>query len=75
MRRLCIVEANLDDMSRGVKKKKSPNGEYWQLALHIIVKFGATSMRAWMEWEEEVLFITLDALLWCLNISEIGFNS
>lgn len=53
MRRLCTVEADLTDMISALQMKFGPNGEYLQLRFDVIVQFGATSMRSWMEWEEQ----------------------
>ncbi|PVF93794.1 hypothetical protein CPB86DRAFT_741882 [Serendipita vermifera] len=53
MRMLCTIEANLKDMKSAVKMKKGPQGPYWELEFYVIIHFGATSMRAWMEWEEK----------------------
>jgi hypothetical protein len=55
MRKLCTVQAELKDMLAAIETKEGPRGKYWEMVFSVIVRFGGTSMRAWIEWKENVM--------------------
>jgi hypothetical protein len=54
MKRLCTVEADLKDLISSVQIKYGPQGKYWRLDWHLVVKFGGTKLRAWIRWNDQV---------------------
>jgi hypothetical protein len=54
MRRLCTVEADLKDLITAIEMKYGPQGKYWRLDWHLVVKFGGTKLRAWIRWNNKV---------------------
>ncbi|PVF93793.1 hypothetical protein CPB86DRAFT_789737 [Serendipita vermifera] len=53
MRRLWTIEVDARDTRSAAKMRSGPNGIFWEIKFDILIRFGGTSMRAWLEWEQE----------------------
>ncbi|PVF93789.1 hypothetical protein CPB86DRAFT_818523 [Serendipita vermifera] len=53
MRELCTIKASREEMVSALRTDHGPSGEYWRLDFDIVIRFGGTSMRAWLEWGQE----------------------
>ncbi|PVF93790.1 hypothetical protein CPB86DRAFT_789732 [Serendipita vermifera] len=53
LRDLCTVKASLGEMVSALETRHGPDGKYWLLEFEVVIKFGATSLRAWLEWGKE----------------------
>jgi hypothetical protein len=56
MRKVCMVAANLKDLMPIIREKFGKSGDYWILEYTLVIRFGGTKVRAFVEWKHEVCF-------------------
>ncbi|KAG8716979.1 hypothetical protein FRC09_014937 [Ceratobasidium sp. 395] len=51
--KICEVKADLSGMSGALQKKSGPDGDYYEHIFTVVLQFGGTELRAFLEWEED----------------------
>jgi hypothetical protein len=53
MRLVATVSADLSQLCKGLKRQYGSRGRFWQVDFEIVIKFGLTSLEAYLKWEED----------------------
>lgn len=55
MQRLCVIKADLSRLVSSLQVEEGVGGRrYWETEFSVVIRFGGTLIKAFLEWEEEV---------------------